>query len=87
MLREKAAQMVLFAWMVLLCLLTMRMLLTTKSGVLLVGLVIAGFSAWMAFRLVERFVAAAWKISGAVAAQLLQKTVAARVAEDQCRGE
>ena len=64
MLNEKTTQKVLFVWLIFLFLVTTRVLLVTKVGALLVSLVIVAFSIWVAFRLVESAVAAAWKISG-----------------------
>lgn len=67
MLGEKTAQKVLFVWMIFLFLLSARLLLTTRAGVLLGSLVIAGLTLWVTFRMVEHLVAGAWKVSGAVA--------------------
>jgi hypothetical protein len=87
MLKRKTAHKVLFASMLLLFLLAMRMLLMAKSGIALVGLVVACSIAWAAFRLVERFVIFVWGVSGVVADQLFQETAAVRVAEEQWRGK
>jgi len=87
MLREKAAHKIPFVWLVFLFLLTTRVLLVTKTGALLVSLVIAAFSIWVAFRLVESVVAAAWKISGVIASRLMRKSAEAHSAELKDIGE
>jgi len=85
--REKAAHKILFAWLICLFLLTTRVLLVTKAGVLLVSLVIAAFSIWVAFRLVESVVATAWKISGVIASRLMRKPAEAHGPEPEDIGE
>ena len=70
MLGEKTAQRLLFVWMIFLFLLSARLLLATRAGVLLGSLVIVGLTLWVTFRMVEHLVAGAWKLSGALAAQL-----------------
>jgi hypothetical protein len=87
MLNEKTTQKFLFAWLILLFLVTTRVLLVTKAGALLVSLVIMAFSIWVAFRLVENLVAAAWKISGFIASRLIQKPAEAHSAEHKGIGE
>ena len=87
MLSEKTTQKVLFVWLIFLCLLTTRVLLVTKAGVLLLSLVIVAFSIWVAFRLVESVVAAAWKISGVIASRLMRKPAEAHSAEQKGIGE
>jgi hypothetical protein len=87
MLKAKAAQKFLFAWAVLLFVLTIRLFLMTRTGVALASFVLVGFTAWTAFRLLERFVAFAWRISGVIAKQLFQGVVAVQLGEDQGRGE
>ncbi len=87
MLKEKAAHKFLFGWAVLLFVLTIRMLLMTKAGVVLATLVLVGSTAWAAFRLVERCVAFAWRISGVLAKQLFQEVVTVQLGEDRGRGE
>ena len=87
MLREKAAHKILFVWLVFLFLLTTRVLLVTKAGALLVSLVIVVFSIWVAFRLVESVVAAAWKISGVIASRLMREPAEAHSAEPKDIGE
>ena len=67
MLGEKTAQKVLFVWMIFLFLVSARLLLATRAGVYLGSLVIAGLTLWVTFRMVERLVAGAWKLSGALA--------------------
>jgi hypothetical protein len=79
MLGEKTAQKVLFVWMIFLFLLSTRLLLTTRAGVLLGSLVIAGLTLWVTFRMVEHLVAGAWKLSGALAAQLSRKPAEVQV--------
>ena len=59
MLNEKTTQKALFVWLIFLFLLSTRVLLVTKAGVLLLSFVIVAFSIWVAFRLVESAVAAA----------------------------
>ena len=73
MLGEKTAQKVLFVWMIFLFLLSARLLLATRAGVLLGSLVIAGLTLWVTFRMVEHLVAGAWKLSGALASQLSRR--------------
>jgi hypothetical protein len=87
MLNEKTTQKFLFVWLIFLFLLTTRVLLVTKAGALLVSLVIMAFSIWVAFRLVENVVAAAWKISGGIASQLIRKPAEAHSAEHKGIGE
>jgi len=58
-----------------------------KSRVLLLSLVIVAFSIWVAFRLVENAVAAAWKISGVIASRLMRKPAEAHSAEQKGIGE
>ena len=87
MLNEKTTQMVLFVWLIFLFLLSTRVLLVTKAGALLISLLIVAFSIWVAFRLVERAVATAWKISGVIARRLVQKPAEARSAEPKGIGE
>ena len=87
MLNEKTTQKVLFAWLILLFLVTTRVVLVTKAGALLVSLVIVAFSIWVAFRLVESAVAAAWKICGVIARRLVQKPAEAHSAEPKDIGE
>ena len=87
MLNEKTTQKFLFVWLILLFLVTTRVLLVTKAGALLVSLVIMAFSIWVAFRLVENLVAAAWKISGFIASRLIQKPAEAHSAEHKGIGE
>ncbi len=87
MLNEKTTQKVLFIWLILLFLVTTRVLLVTKAGVLLLSLVIVAFSIWVAFRLVENAVAAAWKISGVIASRLMRKPADAHSAEQKGIGE
>ena len=73
MLGEKTAQRLLFVWMIFLFLLSARLLLATRAGVLLGSLVIVGLTLWVTFRMVEHLVAGAWKLSGALAAQLSRR--------------
>ena len=87
MLNEKTTQKVLFVWLIFLLLLSTRVLLVTKAGALLVSLLIVAFSIWVAFRLVESVVAAAWKISGVIARRLVQKPAEAHSAEHKGIGE
>jgi len=87
MINEKTTQKVLFAWLIFLFLVTTRVLLVTKAGTLLVSLVIVAFSIWVAFRLVENVVAAAWKISGGIASRLMRKPAEAHSAEQKGIGE
>jgi hypothetical protein len=87
MLNEKTTQKVLFVWLILLFLVTTRVVLVTKAGALLVSLVIVAFSIWVAFRLVETVVAAAWKISGVIASRLMRKPAEAHSAEPKGIGE
>ena len=87
MLNEKTTQKVLFVWLIFLLLLSTRVLLVTKAGALLVSLLIVAFSIWVAFRLVESAVAAAWKISGVIARRLVQKPAEAHGAEPTGIGE
>lgn len=87
MLNEKTAQKFLFVWLIFLFLLTTRVLLVTKAGARLVGLVIVAFSIWVAFRLVENVVAAAWKASGFIASRLMRKPAEAHSAEQKGIGE
>lgn len=87
MLNEKTTQKVLFVWLIFLFLLSTRVLLLTKAGALLVSLLIVAFSIWVAFRLVESAVAAAWKISGVIARRLVQKPTEAHSAEPKGIGE
>ena len=87
MLNEKTTQKVLFVWLILLFLVTTRVLLVTKAGALLVSLVIVAFSIWVAFRLVENVVAAAWKTSGLIACRLIRKPAEAHSAEQKGIGE
>jgi hypothetical protein len=79
MLGEKTAQKILFVWMIFLFLLSARLLLATRAGVLLGSLVIVGLTLWVTFRMVEHLVAGAWKLSGALAAQLIRKPAEAQV--------
>ena len=79
MLGEKTAQRLLFVWMIFLFLLSARLLLATRAGVLLGSLVIVGLTLWVTFRMVERLVAGAWKVCGALAAQLIRKPAEAQV--------
>ena len=79
MLGEKTAQKILFVWMIYLFLLSARLLLATRAGVLLGSLVIAGLTLWVTFRLVERLVAGAWKLSGALASQLIRRAAEVQV--------
>ena len=83
MLNEKTTQKFLFVWLILLFLVTTRVLLVTKAGALMVSLVIVAFSIWVAFRLVESAVAAAWKISGVIARRLVRKPAEAHSAEQK----
>ena len=87
MINEKTTQKVLFVGLIFLVLLTTRVLLVTKAGVLLLSLVIVAFSIWAAFRLVESAVAAAWKISGGIASRLIPKPAEAHSAEHKGIGE
>ena len=87
MLNEKTTQKVLFVWLILLFLVTTRVVLVTKAGALLVSLVIVAFSIWVAFRLVESVVAAAWNVSGVIASRLVQKPAEAHSAEPKGIGE
>jgi hypothetical protein len=87
MLNEKTTQKFLFAWLILLFLVTTRVLLVTKAGALLVSLVIVAFSIWVAFRLVKNVVAAAWKISGGIASRLIRKPAEAHSAEHKGIGD
>jgi ABC-type uncharacterized transport system YnjBCD permease subunit len=87
MINEKTTQKVLFVWLIFLFLVTTRVLLVTKAGALLVSVVIVAFSIWVAFRLVERAVAAAWKISGVIAHRLVQKPAEAHSVEQKGIGE
>ena len=87
MLKERVAHTFLFGWAVLLFVITIRMVLMTKAGVALATLVVVGFTVWAAFRLLEQFVAFAWRISGAVAKQLFQEFVTVQPGEDRGRGE
>ena len=87
MLNEKTTQRVLFVWLILLFLVTTRVVLVTKAGALLVSLLIVAFSIWVAFRLVEVAVAAAWKISGVIARRLVQKPAEAHSGEQKGIGE
>ena len=87
MLNEKTTQKFLFAWLILLFLVTTRVLLVTKAGALLVSLVIVAFSIWVAFRLVENVVAGAWKMSGVIASRLMRKPAEAHSAEQKGIGE
>ena len=73
MLGEKTAQKLLFVWMIFLFLLSARLLLATRAGVLLGSLVIVGLTFRVTFRMVEHLVAGAWKLSGALAAQLIRR--------------
>ena len=84
---EKTTQKVLFVWLVLLFLATTRVLLVTKAGALLMSLVIVAFSIWVAFRLVENVVAAAWKTSGLIACRLIRKPAEAHRVEHKGIGE
>jgi hypothetical protein len=87
MLNEKTTQKVLFVWLILLFLVTTRVVLVTKAGALLVSLVIVAFSIWVAFRLVETVVAAAWKTSGLIASRLIRKPAEAHSVEQKGIGE
>jgi len=87
MLNEKTTHKVLFVWLILLFLVTTRVVLVTKAGALLVSLLIVAFSIWVAFRLVENVVAAAWKISGVIASRLTRKPAEAHSAEHKGIGE
>jgi len=87
MLNEKTTQKVLFIWLIFLFLVTTRVLLVTKAGALLVSVVIVAFSIWVAFRLVERAVAAAWKISDVIACRLIRRPAEAHSAEPKDIGE
>jgi hypothetical protein len=87
MLNEKTTQKVLFVWLIFLFLLSTRILLVTKAGALLVSLAIVAFSIWVAFRLVESVVAAAWKISGVIVSRLMRKPAEAHSAEHKGIGE
>ena len=87
MLNGKTTQKVLFVWLIFLFLLSTRVLLVTKAGAHLVSVVIVAFTIWVAFRLVERAVATAWKISGVIARWLVQKPAEAHSAEQKGIGE
>ena len=87
MLNEKTTQKLLFVWLIFLFLLSTRVLLVTKAGALLVSLVIVAFSIWVAFRLVENVVAAAWKTAGFIASRLIRKPAEAHSAEQKGIGE
>jgi ABC-type uncharacterized transport system YnjBCD permease subunit len=87
MLNEKTTQKFLFVWLVFLFLLSTRVLLVTKAGALLVSLLIVAFSIWVAFRLVESAVTAAWNISGVIARRLVQKPAEAHSTEPKGIGE
>jgi ABC-type uncharacterized transport system YnjBCD permease subunit len=52
-----------------------------------VSLLIVAFSIWVAFRLVESAVAAAWNISGVIARRLVQKPAEAHSTEPKGIGE
>ena len=87
MINEKTTQKVLFVGLIFLVLLTTRVLLVTKAGVLLLSLVIVAFSIWVAFRLVENVVAGAWKMSGVIASRLMRKPAEAHSVEQKGIGE
>ncbi len=87
MLNEKTTQKVLFVWLIFLFLLSTRVLLVTKAGAFLVSLLIVVFSIWVAFRLIEKAVVTAWKISGVIARRLVQKPAEAHSAEPKGIGE
>ena len=82
-LSEKTTQKFLFVWLILLFVVITRVLLVTKGGALLVSLVIVAFSIWVAFRLVESAVDAAWKASGFIASRLMRKPAEAHSAEQK----
>src|ERR1035441_3637740 len=81
MLGEKTAQKILFVSMIYLFLLSARLLLATRAGVLLGSLVIAGLTLWVTFRMVEHLVTGAWKLSGALAAQLIRRPAEVQVTD------
>jgi len=83
---QKLGQKFFFAWLVLLLLLTARVLLVTKLGVLLLSVAVVAFTLWASFRLVSRVTEAMWMLAGLLAEKMVRKP-AQRVASNDTGAE
>jgi len=70
---QKLGQKFFFAWLVLLLLLTARVLLVTKPGVLLLSVAVVAFTLWASFRLVSSVTEAMWTLAGILAERMVRK--------------
>ena len=71
---QKLGQKFFFAWLVLLLLLTARVLLVTKLGVLLLSVAVVAFTLWASFRLVSRVTETMWMLAGILAERMVCKS-------------
>jgi len=71
---QKLGQKFFFAWLVLLLLLTARVLLVTKPGILLLSVAVVAFTLWASFRLVSRVTETMWILAGILAERMVRKS-------------
>ena len=73
MTNQNTGQKFFFTWLALLLLLTARVLLVTKAGVLLLSIAVVIFTVWAAFRLVGFVTDALWTLAGILAEKIVRK--------------
>ena len=73
MTNQNTGQKFFFAWLVFLLLLTARVLLVTKPGVLLLSIAVLAFTVWTTFRLVGCVTVVIWTFAGVLAERIVQK--------------
>jgi hypothetical protein len=73
MTNQNTGQKFFFAWLVFLLLLTARVLLVTKPGVLLLSIAVLAFTVWTTFRLVGCVTGVIWTFAGVLAEGIVRK--------------
>ena len=73
MTNQNTGQKFFFAWLVFLLLLTARVLLVTKPGVLLLSIAVLAFTVWTTFRLVGCVTGVIWTFAGVLAERIVRK--------------
>ena len=79
---QKLGQKFFFAWLVLLLLLTARVLLVTKPGVLLLSVAVVAFTLRASFWLVSSVTEAMWMLAGILAERMVRKPAQRVVSND-----
>jgi len=73
MTNQNTGQKFFFARLVILLLLTARVLVVTKPGVLLLSIAVLAFTVWATFRLVGRVTEVMWTLAGVLAEKIVRK--------------